>query len=89
MSFVHPVVEKVRDYEEYTGRTEAFKKTEVRARVTGELAKLCFKDGTEVKAGDPLFEIDPRTFEAALDNAKATVHQRKGRPETQRDYFGS
>src|SRR5271166_856901 len=77
VSFVHPVKEEVRDYEEYTGRTSASKMAEVRARVTGELKKVFFKekygdkDGTEVKEGEDLFEIDPRTFEAALESARA------------------
>jgi RND family efflux transporter MFP subunit len=84
VSFVHPSIEKVRDYEEYTGRTAASKMDEIRARVTGELKKIFFKDGTEVKAGDPLFEIDPRTFEAALESARATVHQAKGDLERKR-----
>jgi len=84
VSFVHPVKEEVRDYEEYTGRTAAYETAEMRARVTGELKKVFFKnsygdkDGTEVKEGEELFEIDPRTFEAALESAKATVHQAQG-----------
>ncbi len=84
VSFVHPAKEEVRDYEEYTGRTSASKMAEVRARVTGELKRVFFKekygdkDGTEVKEGEELFEIDPRTFEAALESARATVHQAQG-----------
>jgi RND family efflux transporter MFP subunit len=48
---------------------------EVRARVSGYLQKVNFKEGDLVKAGDVLFEIDPRPFQAALDQAKAKVKQ--------------
>jgi len=78
VSFVHPHIEYVRDYEDYTGHTEAFKTVEVRARVTGELASIQFKDGTDVTANHPLFEIDKRPFQAELDSATATVHQMDG-----------
>ena len=43
------------------------------ARVTGYLDKICFKDGTEVKQGDLLFQIDPRPFQAAYEQAAAQV----------------
>jgi RND family efflux transporter MFP subunit len=78
VAYVHPTIEKVRDYEDFTGRTESRPYVEVRARVTGELIKVYFKDGTEVNKGDPLFEIDPRTFDADLKSATATVHQMDG-----------
>ena len=83
VSFVHPVIEDVRDYEEYTGRTAASKMDEIRARVTGELTKIFFADGTEVKKGDPLFEIDPRPFEAALERHHGHCASGRRRPEAQ------
>jgi RND family efflux transporter MFP subunit len=51
----------------------------VRARVAGYLDKILFADGAEVHEGDPLFQIDPRTYEADLAKAKAQVEQTKAR----------
>ena len=72
----HPVVRDVADYIFYTGRTDAVKTTEIRARVTGYLTQMPFKEGAEVKKGDLLFEIDPRPYQAKLDAAKAVLDQR-------------
>jgi RND family efflux transporter MFP subunit len=69
------VVREVTDYEEFTGRLKAFKEVQVRAHVTGYLDRVFFKDGDEVKEGDVLFEIDPRTYKAELDRAEASVNQ--------------
>jgi len=74
-----PVVEEITDFEDFTGRTEAVASVEVRARVTGYLDKILFKEGTEVKQGDPLFEIDPRTYQADLRRAEATLLQAEAR----------
>ena len=49
----------------------------MRARVSGYLDTIHFTDGQLVKEGDPLFTIDPRPFQAALDQAKAAVAQAK------------
>jgi RND family efflux transporter MFP subunit len=70
-----PVVKQITDFEDYTGRTEAVASVEVRARVTGYLDKVLFKEGTEVKQGDPLFEIDRRTYQADLKRMEANVRQ--------------
>src|ERR1700686_4052631 len=63
------------DFEEFTGRTEAKNMVEVRALVTGNLDKVCFKDGDTVKEGDVLFEIDPRLYKAELHRAAAILTQ--------------
>ena len=70
---VRPVVREVTDYEDFAGRTEASAAVEVRARVTGYLDKVLFKDGDDVKKGDVLFEIDPRPYRAELEKAQAVV----------------
>ena len=54
------------------GTVQAFNTVNVRSRVDGQITKVFFKEGQEVKTGDPLFQIDPRPFQAALDQAKAT-----------------
>src|SRR5262245_59763469 len=66
-----PLEKEITDYDQYTGRLEAAETVEVRARVRGELIGIHFKDGAIVKEGQLLFEIDPRTYKAALDGAEA------------------
>ncbi len=70
-----PEPRQVTEYFEYIGRTSSPEFVEVRPRVTGYLEKILFSDGKEVKAGDPLFEIDRRTYEFTLLNAKARLQQ--------------
>jgi membrane fusion protein, multidrug efflux system len=70
-----PVEREITDYYEYTARTAAVKAVEVRARVSGYLVKINFRDGSMVKTGDLLFQIDPRPFQAVLDQAKGQVGQ--------------
>ena len=60
-------------YGQYVGQTEAVKTVEVRARVEGFIERQVAPDGADVKAGDLLFVIDPRPFEAALRQAEANV----------------
>jgi len=70
------VQREIVDYREFTGHIEAVESTEVRVRVRGFLQKIHFKEGTEVKQGDLLYEIDPRTHQADLDRAIAEArHQ--------------
>lgn len=68
-----PKAREVVDYEDFTGRTDAASSIDIRARVSGYLIKVDFKDGDIVKQGDLLYEIDPRPFQAALDEAKGQV----------------
>jgi RND family efflux transporter MFP subunit len=72
-----PVEREITDYYEYTGRTAAVEAVEVRARVSGYLVKVNFvgREGLVVKKGDLLFQIDPRPFQAVLDEAKGQVAQ--------------
>jgi RND family efflux transporter MFP subunit len=69
-----PLLQKVTDYKEYTGRTAAIDAVQIRARVSGYLEKIEFKDGDEVKKDKILYQIDPRPYEAALNQATAQVH---------------
>jgi multidrug efflux system membrane fusion protein len=68
-----PVEREVTDYVDYTGRTAAVQALDVRARVTGYLMQMPFKEGGDVKKGDLLFEIDPRPYQDMVDAAKAQV----------------
>src|SRR5262245_9331789 len=68
-----PVQKSVTEYEEFTGRTEAVRTVDVRARVTGYLDRVNFREGADVKEGDLLFEIDPRTYQADVDRAAANL----------------
>ena len=71
---VSPVVEKdVVDFFETTGRTAAVDSVDIRARVSGYLVKVNFKDGDQVQPGDVLFEIDPRPFEAQQQQAEGEL----------------
>lgn len=70
-----PVVRRIVDWHEFTGRVEAVESVEVRARVSGHLQEIRFRSGQMVKRGDVLFVIDPRWHKAALDNAEAQLQQ--------------
>jgi multidrug efflux pump subunit AcrA (membrane-fusion protein) len=63
----------VQDYVEYTGRTAAVASVDVKARVTGFLKQVLFKEGEEVKEGQELFLIDPTPYLAQLEQAEAQV----------------
>src|SRR6185312_5556798 len=66
-----PVQRMLSDYDEYVGRFAAVDSVEVRARVSGYLDSVDFKDGQMVKQGDLLFTIDKRPFQTALDQSRA------------------
>jgi RND family efflux transporter MFP subunit len=74
-----PITREVRDFEDFPGRVEAVNSVEIRARVSGYLDKVHFKEGADVKKGDLLFEIDPRLYEADLARAEGSVIQSEGR----------
>jgi len=72
-----PVERTVSDYQVFTARTQAVQSVDIKARVTGFLTKILFKDGANVKEGDILFQIDDRPYKAALDQAEAALSQAK------------
>jgi RND family efflux transporter MFP subunit len=69
----YPVQREVTDYADFTARTAAVDSVELRARVSGYLDKVNFKEGALVKKGDVLFEIDPRTYQAVLKHAEGNL----------------
>jgi len=62
---------------ELPGRTSAFRVAEIRPQVTGLILKCAFKEGSNVKAGDLLYQIDPAPYKAAYDQAGAAVAMAK------------
>ena len=77
VTVARPVTKPVADQDEYVGRFVAVDAIEVRARVSGYLNAVHFKDGQIVKQGDLLFTIDRRPFIAARDQARAALAQAK------------
>src|SRR6266850_6083006 len=81
VSVVQPVAREVIEWDEYIGRLESPESVDLRARVSGYLDKVHFKEGKEVKKGDVLFTIDPRPYQAEYDRAEAE----RQRAESQAD----
>lgn len=77
VTVAHPIAKRITTWDEYSGRFEAVEAVEVRARVSGFIDKVHFKDGQIVKAGDELYTIDPRPFELAVESAAAEVARNK------------
>lgn len=76
-----PLVDQIIEWDEYTARFDAVEAVEIRARVSGHLTEISFKDGQTVKKGDPLFTIDPRPFERAAEQARAELDLAKTKVE--------
>jgi RND family efflux transporter MFP subunit len=64
-------------YEEWIGTLDGFVNAQIRAQVNGYLLKQNYAEGSQVKKGDLLFEIDPRPFQATVDQAQAKLAQDK------------
>lgn len=78
---VQPLRREVLDWDEYTGRIEAVESVDIRARVSGYLEEVRFKDGDKVKKGDLLFMIDRRTYAAELKRAEAELERTRTKLE--------
>jgi membrane fusion protein, multidrug efflux system len=77
---VAPAVDKVTsDWDEFSGHFEAVQSVEVRPRVSGFVQRVVFSEGATVHAGDPLFVIDPRPYEADVERAEAALEQARTR----------
>ena len=86
VTVAEPMAKRITQWDEYSGRFEAVASVEVRARVSGFIDKLHFKDGQLVKDGDLLFTIDKRPFEIAVESAEAEVARTKAQVELDRDH---
>jgi RND family efflux transporter MFP subunit len=81
VSVILPVARDVVEWDEYIGRLESPETVEIRARVSGYLDKIHFKEGKEVKKGDLLFTIDRRPYKADLDRAGADYERAQSQTE--------
>jgi RND family efflux transporter MFP subunit len=77
-----PLARTVTDYTTFTGRTAAPDTVDLRARVSGYLDKVFFKEGDEVQKGAKLFEIDRRPYQAQVDQATADLARAKATAKT-------
>ncbi|WP_454657329.1 efflux RND transporter periplasmic adaptor subunit [Bosea beijingensis] len=69
----NPLAKRITNWDEFTGRFEASEQVDVRARVSGFIDKVHFRDGSLVQKGDLLFTIDQRPYKLAVDVARAEV----------------
>src|ERR1043165_1876553 len=81
VSVIQPVQREIVEWDEYIGRLESPETVEVRARVSGYLDKVHFKEGKEVKKGDLLFTIDRRPYQAEFDRAEAEYQRASSQTE--------
>ena len=72
-----PLIRTITEWNEFTGRFQATSAVEVRARVSGYLQSVNFADGAMVEEGDVLFVVDPRPYQAAVDQAQADLARAK------------
>ena len=73
VSAAHPLTRDVVDWDEYVGRFEAVQDVTVTPRVSGTITRILFRNGQDVRAGQPLFEVDPRPYRAAYLQAEAAT----------------
>ena len=81
VTVAQPVKRTVTDWDEFTGRFEAIEEVQVRARVGGFVTNVEFKDGDMVHAGDLLYIIDPRPFEAVATQADGQLADARAKTE--------
>jgi multidrug efflux system membrane fusion protein len=81
------VAREITDFMDYTGRTAAINSVDIRPRVTGYLIEMPFKEGADVKKNDILFKIDPRPYQALVDQAYAQVALNRARLQLARSNY--
>ncbi len=75
VSVAQVLQQPVNEWDELTGRLEAPESVQIRPRVSGYIDRVAFHEGALVKKGDLLFQIDPRPFEAQVNQLQAQVAQ--------------
>jgi len=81
VTIAEPVKRTVTDWDEFTGRFDAVEEVQVRARVGGFVTGVEFRDGATVNAGDLLYLIDPRPFEAVAEQADGQLSDARAKAE--------
>src|SRR5262249_24539648 len=81
VSVAKPIKKNVVEWTDFIGPFEAVNAVDVRSRVTGYVDQIAMQDGALVKAGDLLFTIDKRTYQAAVAEAEATLASAKARQD--------
>ena len=81
VTVARPVARKIVEHNEYTGRMAAIENVSVRPRVSGYITQIAFKEGTIVKKDELLFVIDPRPYQAALDQSIGQLKQAQAQKE--------
>lgn len=85
VTVTHPHEATVTNWDEYPAHLEAVEIVEVRPRISGHIESIHFQDGAEVKAGDRLFVIDPRPYQAELERIQAELLRAQTHAELARD----
>jgi RND family efflux transporter MFP subunit len=75
VTVANPLVRRLTEWDEFTGRFEPVQQVEIRARVSGYLQEVRFEDGQVVEEGQVLFVIDPRPYQAMVDRMRAQIAQ--------------
>ncbi len=78
-----PIQKEIIEWDEYTARTDAVENVNITPRVSGYIDNITFKAGDLVNKGDLLFVIDPRPYQAALDQAQAQEREAEANQELQ------
>src|SRR5947209_15792848 len=81
VTIAQPTKRTVTDWDEFTGRFEAIEEVQVRARVGGFVTSVEFRDGAVVHAGDLLYVIDARPFEAVAEQAEGQLSDARAKTE--------
>lgn len=81
VSVASPVARRVNEWDEFTGRLASPETVEIRARVSGYIETVHFKEGSDVRHGDLLFTIDQRPYRSLVERAKAELGAARARAE--------
>jgi len=87
VTVTHPVVATITNWDEYPAHLEAVDTVEIRSRVAGYLESIHFRDGSDVRAGQLLFVIDPKPYEAELERTRAERRRAETQLELARNDF--
>ena len=88
VAYVTPLARTITDRDEYTGRLAAMKSVDIRARVSGYLQSIHFREGAIVKEGDLLYIIDPRPYQAKSNLARANLEKAMATQELAKNDLG-